>query len=97
MVYGKSCMLQILLRAAADPTLTEDALVDLLMNVLADETPQPPQPQQSHGKPGESRAWLEHSFVPFRLVLHTRVAGLREVQYWLADVLLLCTLEVRYT
>lgn len=57
MVHGKSCVLQILLRVAADPTLTEDALVDLLMNVLADETPHPPQQQQrqpSHGKSGES-------------------------------------------
>eukprot|EP00903_Cladosiphon_okamuranus_P008969 g8581.t1 len=46
-IYGKSCVLQILLRMAADPTLTEDTLVDLLMDVLADETPQPPQPQPS--------------------------------------------------
>eukprot|EP00904_Undaria_pinnatifida_P012388 jgi/Undpi1/827/HiC_scaffold_10.g04291.m1 len=40
-VYGKSRVLQVLLRMAADPTLSEDALVDLLMDVLADETPCP--------------------------------------------------------
>ena len=40
-VYGKSRVLQVLLRMAADPTLAEDALVDLLMDVLADETPCP--------------------------------------------------------
>lgn len=34
-------MLQVLLRMAADPTLAEDALVDLLMDILADETPCP--------------------------------------------------------
>lgn len=34
-------MLQVLLRMAADPRLAEDALVDLLMDVLADETPCP--------------------------------------------------------
>lgn len=41
MVYGKSRMLQALLRMAADPRLAEDALVDDLMDVLADETPCP--------------------------------------------------------
>lgn len=54
MIYGKSCVLQILLRVAADPTLTEDALVDLLMDVLADETHQPPHPRPSREKSGES-------------------------------------------
>ncbi|CAN0225580.1 unnamed protein product [Ectocarpus sp. 12 AP-2014] len=39
MVYGKSRVLQVLLRMTADPTLTEEDLVDLLMDVLADETP----------------------------------------------------------
>ena len=34
-------MLQALLRMAADPRLAEDALVDDLMDVLADETPCP--------------------------------------------------------
>ncbi|CAM9841980.1 unnamed protein product [Ectocarpus fasciculatus] len=42
MVYGKSRVLQVLLRMTADPTLTEEALVDLLMDVLADETPTRP-------------------------------------------------------
>ena len=34
-------MLQVLLKMANDPSLAEDALVDLLMDVLADETPCP--------------------------------------------------------
>ncbi|CAM9389881.1 unnamed protein product [Scytosiphon promiscuus] len=46
MVHGKSRVLQVLLRLAADKTLTEDALVDLLMDVLADEAPCPPQPSR---------------------------------------------------
>lgn len=44
-------MLQVLLRLAGDPTLTEDKLVDLLMDVLADETPCLPLPSQ--GRSGE--------------------------------------------
>ncbi|CAB1108073.1 unnamed protein product [Ectocarpus sp. CCAP 1310/34] len=39
MLHGKSRVLQVLLRMTADPTLTEEDLVDLLMDVLADETP----------------------------------------------------------
>lgn len=82
MVYGKSCMLQILLRVAADPTLTEDTLVDLLMNVLADEMPQPPQtqPQPSLGESGESMTGALAG-MPF-CVPCFGVAGLRKVQYW---------------
>ena len=41
MIYGKSRTLQVLLRMAADASLPEDTLVDLLMDVLADETPCP--------------------------------------------------------
>ena len=40
-IYGKSRVLQVLLTMAADPRLAEDMLVDLLMDVLADETPCP--------------------------------------------------------
>lgn len=40
-------MLQVLLKMAADPTLAENALVDLLMDVLADETPCPLSEEES--------------------------------------------------
>lgn len=53
MLHGKSRVVQVLLRMAADPTLTEDALVDLLMDVLADDTYCPPQPPSSYRHSGE--------------------------------------------
>lgn len=54
MVHGKSRVLQVLLGMAASPELKEDALVDQLMEVVADETPLPP----SKGSCGERvRRW----------------------------------------
>ncbi|CAM9335044.1 unnamed protein product [Pylaiella littoralis] len=54
MVHGKSRVLQVLLRSAADPTLSENTLVDLLMDVLADDTYCPPQPPPPHWHPGHA-------------------------------------------
>ncbi|CAN0466584.1 unnamed protein product [Ascophyllum nodosum] len=42
MLYGKSRVLEVLLRIVADSKLSEDALVDLLMDVLADDSACPP-------------------------------------------------------
>ena len=37
LLYGKSRVLDVLVRVSSDPTVTEDGLVDLLLDVLADE------------------------------------------------------------
>lgn len=42
LLHGKSRVLDALLRVASDPRLSEDALVDLLMDALADERFLPP-------------------------------------------------------
>lgn len=46
-LHGRSHFLDALLRANSDSDLAENALIDLLMDLLADESPCPP--HRSHG------------------------------------------------